>query len=369
MPALPPSALGGQCWFECGTTIGLLNIGNARSVRMVCGPCNGARRVLDGQSRGNPAVRAKLNDLKKNQQSEYKRKVRCARIVPAHLAIADGSVDQVTTRGERREVLGTLTSSVEASISVADKDGVMWPDVGQWCYLKRTRENLTDDEALAQWRQAEATYPAHCRRGSGAGLRLAYQDIPRTDGIQARGIKRSLSAMSSVDNQAEFEAAARMISTAGIGRSLTDADFAEVGGAAFRPNSALSGDSVMTQQSALLQPRGMADISLSFSELSANPAGSAAGAGAPRPLAQTPSDPPPPVASARTDSTCCHCRYLEDVELATPDFILPSISRVGFHNIYVSHTVFRQSFCLHVWYFSWQVLQCGCLVRCVFCCL
>ena len=71
-----------ECWYECGTATGLYNVGNDRCVKMCCGLCNSSRRALETQAKTSKALKAYLDDLKKNKQGQYKRQVRAGRIIP-----------------------------------------------------------------------------------------------------------------------------------------------------------------------------------------------------------------------------------------------------------------------------------------------
>ena len=254
--------LGMQCWFECGTTEHLQNMGNARSPRWVCGPCNGSRRCLDSQARATAASRSALNDLKRNQQSLYKRKVRSARIVPASVD-APGTPGAVTSRGERREALATFTASVSASASVSDIGTILWMDEIEWIAHKKER-GADDPTAKAMWDRASVSYPPHCRRGNGKSLRLAVLGIPRTEGVLSRGIKRSLDAIQELEGEEAISAAGRMVSVTALGRAFHDKEFGEVGGDVFRPNSALVGAEADSAVSAAIVPRSapVADLSV-----------------------------------------------------------------------------------------------------------
>ena len=298
---------GRSCWFECGTVKGLLNIGNTRSQKWVCGPCNGSRRGLDNQARGNAQVKRELDRLKNAQQSEYKRKVRSARIVSQDEL--DRGVIGVTSRGDRREVHTSFRSEVVASVSVNDSAGVMWPNRWEWIWLHKDRYAMTDHQAIEKWDNAVATYPDHCKRGSGPGLRMAFQDIPRTDGVASRGVKRSLEQIGVVDTQGDFDHAARMVSTGQIGRHLTDAEFAEVGGNVFRSNPALLQEDEVASasaQTAAIQPRGTGITQMQMSDSDRHPVAAQSGPLEPRALRPVASDPANPLSRTAIDSVPNH---------------------------------------------------------------
>ena len=175
-----------------------------------------------------------------------------------------------------------------------------------------TRGGIRDLATAEQlWEQAKATYPASHRRGEGAGLRLAYMDIPRTEGVQSRGVKRSLGSAAVVDSERDFHNASRLVSTASIGRSLTDVEFQEVGGSVFRsmPSLAQGPHNAQSLQSAAMIPRGIADTNLTFQDIANHPSGSAGSAGdAVRALGRQPSDPAAPGPVART--SCCKSQVI-----------------------------------------------------------
>ncbi|MEM1009448.1 MAG: hypothetical protein AAGJ35_10615, partial [Myxococcota bacterium] len=72
-----PGDVSVECWFGCGTK-GLnqvYNIGNQKSFKLSCGPCNAARRAIDAGCRNDTNAKNFLVDLKKNHQAEYKARV------------------------------------------------------------------------------------------------------------------------------------------------------------------------------------------------------------------------------------------------------------------------------------------------------
>ena len=158
---------------------------------------------------------------------------------------------------------------------------------------------MSIQEATEKWNRAEATYPPQHRRGSGEGLRLAFMDIPRTDGVASRGVKRQLEQEGIVDNQQDFEDSARMISIGQIGRSLTDSEFAEVGGGAFRSNPALLQEGhhdAASEQSAMLQPRAASATQMQLTDLDRHPvSGQSSDAPEGRALRAVASDPTNPL--------------------------------------------------------------------------
>ena len=239
--------LAGQCWFECGTTVGLLNIGNARSEKWVCCPCNGARRLLDSSCRGNPAVKAELADMKKNRQSAYKRKVRSARIQPASELANGAAPSGIRTLADRREAVGEFRASVVASLEVSDNGNVHWPLKRQWIKMYKDQEDVDDTVAQAAWTRAYNSYPATHRKDGvdEASTRLAFEGIPFTAGKASRGLKRSADWMMPIEGEDQWNAAARLVSVSAIGRGVTDAEFGEVGGSVFRPNAALPNTQVV----------------------------------------------------------------------------------------------------------------------------
>ena len=59
------------CWMGCGSSEHLTNIGNARSVKWICGPCNSSRKAIDRQAKDTAGCKEALSELKKNLK-EYK---------------------------------------------------------------------------------------------------------------------------------------------------------------------------------------------------------------------------------------------------------------------------------------------------------
>ena len=73
------------CFFDCGMTSDmcqLINMGNARSVKLVCSACLSAKKAIDSQGRATPENKVALQNMKALRQAEYKELVRMSRIKP-----------------------------------------------------------------------------------------------------------------------------------------------------------------------------------------------------------------------------------------------------------------------------------------------
>lgn len=155
-----------------------MNIGNRKSVRLVCGPCNGARRLFDGQARGmDSLVKSELADLKKNRQSEYKERVRAARLLPGG--------ERTVAFGARREMVNSFLTSIAVSKELKEVSAIEWLTREEFVGHHMVRLGLSRPEAEARW-SAEVRNPTRARRGPPENCRLAVQ-APPPNGGQFRG--------------------------------------------------------------------------------------------------------------------------------------------------------------------------------------
>ena len=221
------------CWFECGTTTGLLNIGNARSVRWCCSPCNGSRKGLDAQGRADDAAKASLSKMKTFQQGEYKALVRRCRIRPG--AVAEG----VAGSADRRSAVQSFFAEVRQTVGVMDEIPVLWPDQGEFVAYFQHTKGYTREAAELKWEQEKAS-PDTGRRGQGSGLRLAVLGVPRTLGQHAQVQSRSLASSTELTDAAEGQAALKRMRFGSFNTSLASQAFAEAGGGIFRPGATSS---------------------------------------------------------------------------------------------------------------------------------
>ena len=234
------------CWFECGTTTGLLNIGNARSVRWCCSPCNGSRKGLDAQGRADDAAKASLSKMKTFQQGEYKALVRRCRIRPG--AVAEG----VAGSADRRSAVQSFFAEVRQTVGVMDEIPVLWPDQGEFVAYFQHTKGYTREAAELKWEQEKAS-PDTGRRGQGSGLRLAVLGVPRTLGQHAQVQSRSLASSTELTDAAEGQAALKRMRFGSFNTSLASQAFAEAGGGIFRPG-ATSSTGQASAASALFAP-------------------------------------------------------------------------------------------------------------------
>ena len=186
----PVGGYEGQCWFECGTTAGLINIGTARSVKLCCGQCNNSRRAFDAQARmlGGEAKHV-LADLKRNRQAEYKLKIRQSRLL--------GSQDRMGA-GARREAANTFFTNITVTKGIGEVIPVYWMNKAEFIGHQITRLGHSRADAEATWVR-EIGNPRREKRGAGVDLRLAVCGIPKTEVRVGVDMVRSLSQSMEVD--------------------------------------------------------------------------------------------------------------------------------------------------------------------------
>lgn len=236
-----PSTVVDQCWFECGEASDLLNIGNSRSVRLVCALCNSARRAIDCQGRYSPESKAALKDMKANRQGEYKSLVRRSRIAP----VPQGMRDSDSQRRRQSEISKALTvvysQLLETTSSVQNNAPVLWVTEKQFIAWHKHHEDMSNAAAEDKWKTDVANVDI-ARYQDGNELRLALNGIPETVGTVARGVKRSMSASQDIDKLDHFRLARKRLKTDSM-PTVADAMFADVRNEVFKGKSSAPGPS------------------------------------------------------------------------------------------------------------------------------
>ena len=216
----------GSCFFECGQTSDLYNIGNARVVKLVCGLCNSSRKALDSQARSSKQLKLVLDDLKKSRQGAYKAKVRAGRIAP-------GSAAHPGSTGERRAMLAQYTQEIEIKASVSEQSEVLWPNQTEYAAYRKLWHSMSDDEANAAFRAALLN-PDIKKRGTAEDPRVPLAGIPRTQGELSRTTSRRINAYMDIGDQTELDVASSRMNIAAL-PSPASGQFNDVGGTHFRP--------------------------------------------------------------------------------------------------------------------------------------
>ena len=226
--ACAPLGPAGSCWFECGQTHDLYNIGNARVVKLVCGLCNSSRKALDSQGRTASQLKIVLDDLKKNRQSAYKAKVRSGRIVP-------GSEDHPHSNAERREMLAEYAQEVAIEASVRDEAEVLWPNLAEYIAYRTYWHGLDEGQARAAFEVAKNN-PDIQKRGTREDPRVPLAGIPKTVGSVQRKCTRRLNVFSDVRSQEQLDMVSGRMNIAALPAPASGA-FNDVGGNLFRPGA------------------------------------------------------------------------------------------------------------------------------------
>ena len=118
------------CWMECGVTEALLNIGNTRSPKWICGACNSSRKAIDKQAKDTTAENRKaLDNLKKNLDN-YKATVRDNRL---EVVVTEGHHHsarslQVQRAQQIDKCLVSYVTTAEVVNGVSMNQDVLWMD-------------------------------------------------------------------------------------------------------------------------------------------------------------------------------------------------------------------------------------------------
>ena len=250
------SSGGNSCWFECGTTENLYNIGTTRYIKFTCGLCNSSRKSLESQARVSPAFKTHLEGMKKNKQGMYKAKVRAGRLVP-------GSAEGPSSFNERARMIAEYSQEVSIQASVADQGVILWPNEEEYVAYRKNNHNMTDPQARAAW-TAAINNPDILKRGSGVNTRVPIAGIPRTVGSVARISSRRVNVFTAINNQDQLNIAAGRMNVGAL-PAPTSGEFNDVGGSMFRP-AAASGVADGLQ---IVPPAGPAAALPSFAEMEA----------------------------------------------------------------------------------------------------
>lgn len=205
-----------ECFFECGanaTSCKLVNIGNARSPKMVCPPCVSAKKAIDNQAKGNEQAKKGLAELKNFRNGEYKALVRNSRI-----DLATGGGVTAAHRDRNAILMKTLVQVVNTADTFkeeTDTDGALWPDRAEFIGYHQTFKSMTKEEATAKW-DADSVDPAIERRGEGAGLRVKVMGIPTSATVSGKRVARGIEAKRTLDSAKDLQAAAKRLRTGGV---------------------------------------------------------------------------------------------------------------------------------------------------------
>ena len=150
-PSTPQSDHGTACWFECGLTGTLLNIGNVRCPKWVCAACNSSRKAIDKQAKdATPENRKALINLKLNLEN-YKATVRDNRL---QLVMTQGHQNSLQARSlyaQRAQhidkCLVTYVTSAEVVNGVSMNQDVHWMDELEYIAYHKFTKGLEHKQA------------------------------------------------------------------------------------------------------------------------------------------------------------------------------------------------------------------------------
>ena len=219
----------GQCWFECGAVDGLYNIASAAYPKLSCGFCRASKQALDRQARETPALRTYLNNLIRNQQAEYKQRVRQGRLVPGGRY---GSID------ERAAAISDYAQELVISNQISDNSDVLWPNEAEYVSYKVMWHRMTEAAALAAFK-ALLNNPDIRKRGTADDPRVPLMGIPRTTATASKTSSRRLGSSSVINTADQMGVAAGRMNMSAL-PTATSGFFADVGGQVFSAGAASS---------------------------------------------------------------------------------------------------------------------------------
>ena len=174
-----------NCCFGCGFSclVGskeLSNIGNQRSPRYTCRPCDNARCALERQLRKDDSWKKWMTDVKRQDPGQWNAIVRKFRLSPGETP-SSASTDS----GNRLHKIATFMTSVQQFISVKEKVGVFWCNRRQYIAHHKFIQGLDESEAVAKW-EADKVNPNILKQGEGEDLEIPVQALKETVGERGK---------------------------------------------------------------------------------------------------------------------------------------------------------------------------------------
>lgn len=146
-PSMQPPVTGVKCWMECGTVEHLTNVGNGRSPKWLCGPCNSSRKALDRQAKDSTANKNLLVTLK-NNQCDYKATVRKNRF-EEHIKTGKGNsaLARSLILERAKHIAHSFQATAEAVNEVAFVTDVLWMTMPEYIAHHVYTKGMTREEA------------------------------------------------------------------------------------------------------------------------------------------------------------------------------------------------------------------------------
>ena len=147
LSVLPPGNSVTCCWMECGTSEHLTNIGNARSVKWVCGACNSSRKAIDRQARDTAGCKEALSELKKNL-NEYKATVRNNRLqVQIKQGQGQSALGRALNLDRAKQIVHCFSTTAEVINQVSTNTDVHWMDELEYIAYHKFTKGLEHTQA------------------------------------------------------------------------------------------------------------------------------------------------------------------------------------------------------------------------------
>ena len=229
------------CVFDCGpprpvTT--LTNTGTSANPRWMCKPCNNARKAMEWMVNKDPAAKATLIELKKNDPELWKAKVRATRVREQGEPAGMPGVDSLQAR---KSVVIQFNQFVTQRVGVTEQVKVKWLKKNQYVAHMKYKENVSEEEANQKWEEHLKNRDIQ-RRGEGPNLTLAMSMAPTTLGFRTRESGRTLQRAGGLESMMQAEKALDNLAAEGASQaSLCSSTFGSAG-EVFRVGGSASAD-------------------------------------------------------------------------------------------------------------------------------
>jgi len=252
----------GVCWFGCGDEASG-NIGNKKYPKFACGPCTQSLRALNNQCRADPEVRAYWDNIKKKEESIFRRRVMSARVRPP------GSGTGVDSSHARDSDIAKFVQDIETEMTVVNRLPVMWMLEDEYVAYHVSNKRKSEADAQAMWDAAKDN-PDIRSQGTGSNKRVAVPGVPVTEAHHGQRYRRSVASSSAIESDSAMTVANQRLAFQAQAVDF-QSDFGMVGGGVFRRGATAGNTPVMasTEDMAAMPSPAMTLADIQMCQLSA----------------------------------------------------------------------------------------------------